>query len=127
MKRKHVIILISCLCLFGVWYMYSSQTAVTGDFRIHEVSQGSQSITEQLDEDSMEALSSLLSEARCRRWKNPIGAIPLLDDTICVRGMDDNGLHTIILVGSTGRCVSNDRMIVNGSHLLERALKILDE
>ena len=125
MKKSHKIILAALAILLVVFYFAVPQKAVKGEYRIHGVEKGSFNITEQLTDEQIDRLETLLEGASCTRWKNPIGSFRIEEDTVSIIGMDDDGLCIFTLVGVDDRYDVRERNVKDGEELWRNILEIL--
>ena len=86
---------------------------------------GSFNITEQLTDEQIDRLETLLEGTTCTRWKNPIGSFRIVEDTVSIIGMDDDGLCIFTLVGADNRYDVRERNVKDGETLWKAVLEIL--
>ena len=123
MKRRYI--LLSLLFLLALWYFLVPRNAVSGEYRIHEVEQNGVYITDRLDEATLDELEALLSQAKCRRWSNPLGTHPL-ENSVCILGTDSSGPVLFCLAGSIDRYTAEDHELIHGKKLLEQIQELLE-
>jgi len=127
MKKKTIYVLLAIIVVILMWTFFVPKSAVTSDFSLDRVERNGLDITDELSEAALKELEQVLLTASCNRWKNPIGAFPLRDDTIELTGMDSKGRIHFYLVGSTDRYAVNEYNLRNGRQLLESVFTIISE
>lgn len=125
MKKAHKIAVAALLLCAVVLYLAVPQKAVKGEYRIHSVDKGDFNITEQLTDEQIDRLETLLEGTTCTRWKNPIGSFRIVEDTISIIGMDDDGLCIFTLVGVDDRYDVREHNVKDGEELWKAVLDIL--
>ena len=125
MKKVHKITLAALALILIALYFAVPRKAVKGEYRIHGVEKGSFNITEQLTDEQIDQLETLLEGTTCTRWKNPLGAVPAFKDTVTLLGMDDRGPCTIVLAGNSGQYGAENHIIKDGEALWKAVLDIL--
>lgn len=132
MKRKAVWIAAACLAVLLTFWLLTPQRAVREDFSLLRVERCGVDITERLSAEQLASLEKLVKSTQCARWRNPMGAFFLRDDTVVLNGMDrkNPSIH-IYLVGSMDRYViqrwERSYGLRNGDVLLETALEIIGD
>ena len=124
-KKVHKIILAALAVCLVVFHFAVPRKAVKGEYRIHSVDKGSFNITEQLTDEQIDRLETLLEGTTCTRWKNPIGSFRIAEDTVTIIGMDDDGLCIFTLVGADDRYDVRERTVKDGEALWKAVLEIL--
>ena len=125
MKKSYKIIFAALAVVLIVFYFVVPRKAVKGEYRIHSVEKGSFNITEQLTDEQIDRLETLLEGTTCTRWKNPIGSFHIVEDTVSIIGMDDDGLCIFTLVGADNRYDVRERNVKDGEALWKAVLEIL--
>ena len=125
MKKSYKIIFAALAVLLVVFHFAVPRKAVRGEYRIHGVEKGSFKITEQLTDEQIDRLETLLEGTTCTRWKNPIGSFRIVEDTVSIIGMDDDGLCIFTLVGMDNRYDVRERNVKDGEALWKAVLEIL--
>ena len=123
-KQKRNWIFLLLLCAIAAHFIVP-QWAVKGEFQFHWINENGIDLTDQLDEETIAAIETLMEGALCARWRNPLGGYPVRKDTVVVAGIDDDGLCVATLVGSTGQYVIDDYNLRNGEELLDNVWEIL--
>lgn len=125
MKKVHKITLAALALILIALYFAVPRKAVKGEYRIHGVEKGSFNITEQLTDEQIDQLETLLEGTTCTRWKNPIGSFRVVEDTVSIIGMDDAGQCIFTLVGADDRYDVRERNVKDGEALWKAVLDIL--
>ena len=123
MKRRYI--LPALLLLLALWYFLAPRNAVSGEYRVREAEQNGVYITDRLDEATLVQLEALLSQAKCRRWSNPLGSHPQ-ENSVCILGTDASGPVFFCLAGSIDRYTAEDHELIHGKELLEQIQELLE-
>ncbi|MBQ7778662.1 MAG: hypothetical protein IJ396_07110 [Oscillibacter sp.] len=125
MKRKSNWVVFILLCAIAAHFVLP-QRAVKGEFRLYAVEENGSDLTERLDEADVESIESVVENALCARWRNPMGPYPA-KGTVVLIGADDNGSCVVILAGSVGRYVVDDYNLRNGEAVWSEVVALLGE
>ena len=110
----------------------SSRPAVGGGYEVQYINVGEtlENITDQIDQNTCNALNDLLRQAERRGYRRNVFPRQLREDTVQIIGVDSNGPWFFELDGEA--CVLSDGQrgsypIVDGEELLEQVWALLPE
>ena len=125
MKKVYKIAIAALAVVLIMFHFAVPRKAVKGEYRIHSVEKGSFNITEQLTDEQIDQLETLLEGTTCTRWKNPIGSFRIVEDTVTIIGRDDAGQCIFTLVGADDRYDVRERNVKDGEAIWKAVLDIL--
>ncbi len=123
MKKKGALAAVGLAILLLAFHLLIPKPAVEADWQLCFVERNGTAITDQLSEAQLEVLERLAREAKCTRWRNPIGAFPLRKDTIELGGLDGSWF---VLAGSAERYAYDGYALRDGGVLLSAMLDVIE-
>lgn len=125
MKKICKLILAALALSLVVLYWTVPRKAVNGEYILNRVEKNGHDITEQLSDESLTQIKELAENAESTRWKNPLGAYPIYEDSVAIYGFDDDGRCIFTLAGCADKYGVEDRMIRDGKALWKAVLELL--